>query len=554
MPSVVRSMLDSFVETSSDLIAVASTRESLLYVNPAGLKLIGADSSLSGLRAITDLFPPDDLAYAREVVLAEYERTGVFEGNFRLRNHRTQAPIATHLSIFELRDAETDERAIALVARDASASRRSDVRLRFLVDAGAALSQSLDYVETFERLAEIIVKSIATYCVIDVLVKTESGAKRIERVAAAHVDRKGRDFLETFAQFVPHLDQVANPVAGTVYDGSSSLVTEMDDAWIDRSTANSEHASALRLLKTRSFVTVPLISGGDVVGALSCALAEEATRRPIANVSYDAEDLFFVEELGRRAGASLFNARTYARERRIAEELQAASLPKALPQIDGMHIDADYRPGSAEATIGGDWYDAFALDDGRIAISVGDVVGHGLRAAITMTKLRQAMQAAAMVDADPDVMLRVANKTILVHDPDSHATALAGIIDVEDRTIRIACAGHPSPLLRASDGSVSELEVAGLPLGVSAGAQFKAATLEIPDGSMLLTFTDGLVEATRDITLGYRRLEAAMSDDDVYLAHSAARAIVDRVLGDGNARDDVAALAIRLNVRISSPA
>ncbi|MBD5633043.1 MAG: SpoIIE family protein phosphatase [Candidatus Eremiobacteraeota bacterium] len=545
-------MLGPFVRTSSDFIAIASARGELLYVNPAGLEMVGAASTPHDVLEITDLFLTDDLNYAREVIPTEFERDGRWEGNFRFRDRRTDTPVPVHLDLFSLLEEGGDVRAIAIVSRDISESRRSALRLRFLVDAGAALSQSLDYVETFERLSELLVKSLASYCVIDVLSSDESGPATVERVAAAHIDRNGRDFLGTFARFVPQVDHIVHPVARAIVDGSSSLVAEVDDAWIDRSSVSAEHAASTRSLNLRSLLTVPLVAGGDVVGALTCALAREEAYRPILKLAYDAEDLFFFEEVGRRAGAALLNARIYARERRIATSLQAASLPRSLPERAGVRIDAEYRPGSSEATIGGDWYDAFTLDDGRIAITVGDVVGHGLLAAITMTKLRQAMQAAALVDPDPDVMLRVANRTIAVHDPDSHATALAGILDIEGRTFRFACAGHPGPLVRSAGGAIEEHESGGLPLGVSADAHFKSTTIGIPPQSMFVAFTDGLVEATRDIVKGYRRLHEALLESSVLSAPSAARAIVNHVLAGDDARDDVAVLAVRLDIAIPS--
>jgi serine phosphatase RsbU (regulator of sigma subunit) len=252
-----------------------------------------------------------------------------------------------------------------------------------------------------------------------------------------------------------------------------------------------------------------------------------------------------LEELGRRAGTALFNARIYERERRIADSLQAASLPRSLPERPGMRIDADYRPGSAEATIGGDWYDAFVLADGRVAISVGDVVGHGLLAAITMTKLRQAMQAAAMVDANPETMLRVANDTILVHDPGAHATALAGILDMKRRTFDFACAGHPGPLLRTADGSIEEIDCRGIPLGFTENVRYAKTTIDVPASATFVAFTDGLVEATRDILAGYDMLRGALTEERVRTAPSPAKAIADFVLAGVDARDDVAVLTIQ---------
>jgi PAS domain-containing protein len=547
MSSDVARALGPLVEASIDLVAIASSDWYVSYLNPAGFAMLGIERGDTGVPiSLTDLFPPDDLAYAREVVLAEFARGGRWKGTFRLFDRATSTALPVTLELYALRD-DFGAESIAIVARDISESRRADQRLRFLVDAGAALSQSLDRVETFDRLTELIVSSFATYCAIDVMTTNEAGLRTIERVAAAHVDRPGPDFLRDLNSFLPNIDRSEHPPTRAILLGTSSLVSEIDNSWIDRVITSPTHADFLYKLGLRSLVTVPLVAGGDIVGALSCALANENAHRPMLKASYDAEDLFFLEELGRRAGTALFNARIYERERRIADSLQAASLPRSLPELPGMRIDADYRPGSAEATIGGDWYDAFVLADGRVAISVGDVVGHGLLAAITMTKLRQAMQAAAMVDACPRTMLRVANDTILVHDPGAHATALAAILDTDRHTFEFACAGHPAPMLRTEDGSIEEITCRGLPLGFVENVRYEKTIIDVPERATFVAFTDGLVEATRDILAGYDMLRGALNDRRVLAAASPAKAIADFVLAGVAPRDDVAVLTIHVD-------
>ena len=550
-PDVARA-LGPFVEASSDLVAIASSDGYVTYLNPAGLAMLGIETAgAADPVRVTDLFPAEDLAYAREVVLAEFGRGGRWKGTFRLFDRATGGALPVRLELYALRD-DFGSESIAIVARDISESRRTDHRLRFLVDAGAALSQSLDRVETFDRLTELIVSSFATYCAIDVMSTNDAGVRTIERVAAAHVDRPGPGFLRDLNSFLPSIDRSEHPPTRAILSGTSSLMSEIDDSWIDRVVFSPSHAEFTYALGLRSLMTVPLVAGGDIVGALSCAIARETTHRPMLKRSYDAEDLFFLEELGRRAGTALFNARIYERERRIADSLQAASLPRSLPKIPGVRIDAEYRPGSAEATIGGDWYDAFVLADGRVAISVGDVVGHGLRAAITMTKLRQAMQAAAMVDACPRTMLRVANDTIRVHDPNAHATALAGILDIERRTFEFACAGHPGPLLRTEDGSIEEIACKGIPLGFTENVRYEKTTIDVPVRATFVAFTDGLVEATRDILAGYGMLSEALNDPRIRTATSPAKAIAEFVLAGIDARDDVAILTIDVDATSTS--
>ncbi len=265
------------------------------------------------------------------------------------------------------------------------------------------------------------------------------------------------------------------------------------------------------------------------------------------NASGAVETLLAVSRdmtVSRTAGEALLASEQ--RYRRIAVELQAASLPNSLAVLENLELDAFYRPGSDEATIGGDWYDAFTLDDGRIAITIGDVLGHGLHAAVTMTKLRQSMQAAAMLQAHPIPMLTVADRTIRLIDPDAYATGLAAIYDASAQTLSIASAGHAGPLVRMPDGAIVDIEIPGPMLGLRDGSETHVLTVPIPGECTIVFFTDGLTEATRRIDEGYDRLRAALRDRTVLDAEHPARAIATHVLGDGNATDDIAVLVARV--------
>lgn len=304
---------------------------------------------------------------------------------------------------------------------------------------------------------------------------------------------------------------------------------------------DAERAAVVAARGVRSFISVPIVApGGAIVGSLSAAIDSTSTRE-----AYTNHDLPFVAEVGRRAGAAIENARSYERERRLAVEWQAASLPTTLSNIDGLALDADYRPGSAKATIGGDWYDAFQLLDGRIVLTIGDVLGRGLRAAVTMTKLRQAMQAAALVDPDPNVILRVADMTLRLADPDSYATALAAVYDPVDHRLRLASAGHPGPALHTSGGDVREIACLGMMLGLRDGSEANSISIDIPSAATLVFYTDGLVESTRDLEDGQRRLHDALAALASARTGNPARFIVDFVLEGRSPSDDIAVLVAR---------
>jgi hypothetical protein len=484
----------------------------------------------------------------REVALNELNRTGRWDGPLRFLNRASDLPIAIDLSLYHVHDGRTDgaPTAIAIVARDVREQRRSEQRLRSLLDTGSTLTNIFDAQRAFTDLAELIVRTLATICVVDLFSEAPAGEKKIERVASYHIDREWRGTHARIAGYVPAGGSAVHPVRQLLDDGRSTLVSTITDAWIDANTVSPEHAALVRAMQLRSLITVPLVARGEIVGALTCALGHEAVSRASIPVAYDNEDLFFLEELGRRAGRSIETARLYERERRIAMTLQAASLPAALPATAAFHTDAEYRPGKAEATIGGDWYDAFALSDGRIVLTVGDVLGNGLLAAVTMTKLRQAMQSAAMVQADPNIMLDVADATLKLHASDGYATAIAAVYDPRVHRTVIASAGHPGPVLRADDGSIVTFISPGLLLGMRDGSDTAIVEIPTPPGSLLVFFTDGLTEATRDDDEGNRRLHAALDAPEIFTSDHPARAIVEHVLRGENAGDDIAVLTLRI--------
>lgn len=262
------------------------------------------------------------------------------------------------------------------------ARRIAIARLELLVTTDRVLASSLDYTTTLNNIARLAVETIADACLFDIV--GDDGEPAL--VAVAHAEPEHEALMGDAGR---HLesdpDRGEHYVRTTLRTGRSVFVPLTDPTWIVRSSSGTVHERFMTALEYRSLIVVAVRNGDVSLGTLTLVLAGPRGRL------FDGSDLAFAEELGRRAGVALENARLYTRERHVATALQEASLPTELPQLEHMSFDASYRAGSSEATIGGDWYDAFVLRDGRVALTVGDVLGSGLKAAVIMTKLRQAM-------------------------------------------------------------------------------------------------------------------------------------------------------------------
>jgi PAS domain S-box-containing protein len=250
----------------------------------------------------------------------------------------------------------------------------------------------------------------------------------------------------------------------------------------------------------------------------------------------------------------------YEREHTIAETLQRSLLPERLPRIEGLEIAARYLPAGQGAAIGGDWYDALERPDGRVALVVGDVVGHGLRAAATMGQLRNAFRAYGMAESSPAEVMGKVNRLVMSGEEDVMATVLYLVLDRETGEVWFASAGHPPPLVAAADGTRFLEGGRAVPIGAVDPGVFREATAVLPRDASLLLYTDGLVE---------RRDEPLENRLDV-LAEAADRAeggleglcdaVLANVVGQRMPNDDIALLTVRLrpvateSIRFALPA
>lgn len=414
--------------------------------------------------------------------------------------------------------------------------------LLFLVRAGEILGLSLDYHETLRNVCAAAVETVADICLLDL-----GRGKDIELVAAAHRVPGMSNRLQGAGQFLSRGDGFpAHPVCAVIESGSSILVPQVNQEYLDKASTSESHAQFMRDLGYRSMIIVPVVSHVQgVLGALTLV------RTDLSGERYDARALLFAEDLGRRCGVAISKSKLYSQSVELASRLQIASLPQSLPAREGIAFDAYYEAAEAQTLIGGDWYDAFNLPDGRIGISIGDVTGHGADAAVFMRILRDALRTALYGQADLLRALDISDYLIGEEFPEErYATAQLSIFDPRTSVLTCAGAGHPGPLVwvPSKNDVLDPFRSRGLPLGLRrlTSAHQETAEITLEPGALAVYFTDGLVEWQRDYPAGEQALREALRSPEVRESPHPAKAIRKAVV-QGRHQDDIALLTLRMD-------
>ncbi|MDX2695682.1 PAS domain-containing protein [Streptomyces ipomoeae] len=445
----------------------------------------------------------------------------------------------------------------ALAAFDSSEQFWARQRLALLNEAAGSIGTKLDVVQTARELAELVVPRLADFASVDLLESVLQGEEPetvpmdggVQLRRAAHQSRTpgapeavvGLGTADVYPDFSPPVRALLTGEPVLTRTGDHDL-----DAWFARHGARS---AKLREAEDHelSLMAVPLVARGTTLGV--AILVRMLT--PESPDAFDQDDVSLAEELSSRAAVCVDNARRYTRERTTALALQRSLLPKAMAGQAAVEFASRYLPALSQAGVGGDWFDVIPLSGTRVALVVGDVVGHGLHASVTMGRLRTAVWALADVDLPPDELLTHLDDLVehLAAGDGSAggeigATCLYAVYDPVARTCAMASAGHPPPVVVRPDGSVEVVEVAAGPLLGVGGLPFEATELELPEGSVLALYTDGLVEARdRDVDTGTAALCAALQRS-VGSLESACDSVLKELLPDTPA-DDVALLIAR---------
>ncbi|TGN79281.1 GAF domain-containing protein [Streptomyces bauhiniae] len=444
-------------------------------------------------------------------------------------------------SVTTLRDS-TELRALsgrAEVARE---------RLNMLYDAGVGIGTSLDVSRTAEELAELAVPRFADFVTVDLFDPVLKGEEpkpgtELRRAAFSGIRKDAPLYpLGERIRFVP-----TSPQARSLATGQSVVEPDLREApgWHAQDLERTEQIVEYGV---HSLITVPLRAGSLVLGVANFWRSEKPQ-------PFDSEDLALAEELVARAAVSIDNARRYTREHSMAVTLQRSLLPRTLPAQDALEIAYRYLP--AQSGVGGDWFDVLPLPGARVALVVGDVVGHGLHAAATMGRLRTAVHNFSSLDLPPDELLGLLDELVARLDQDetpedgaaavTGATCLYAVYDPASRRCTIARAGHLPPALVLPDGTVEFPDVpAGPPLGLG-GLPFETADLELPEDSRLVLYTDGLVEdRERDIDEGLDLLRDALRHAPGASPEETCRIVLDRL--PVRPTDDVALIVAETRV------
>ncbi|MCU1377071.1 MAG: hypothetical protein JWN29_54 [Acidimicrobiales bacterium] len=261
---------------------------------------------------------------------------------------------------------------------------------------------------------------------------------------------------------------------------------------------------------------------------------------------FTESDEVVLTQLAQLAAVAIENAERYQQEHDIAQTLQRSLLPHDLPAVPGLDLGVRYRPGGAGTKVGGDWYDVVLLDDGRVALTIGDIMGRGARAAAVMGQLRTALRAYALQDLPPTIVMRSIDRLLQEVGDDAMATAAFLVLDPRSRRLEVVSAGHPPPLVVATDGTSSFIDCdPHTPLGVLTTPIYHPTVLTLPPGALLLLYTDGLVEE-RDENLadGLARLAVAVDGNEPDI-ETLCDDVLSRMVPDEK-NDDIALLAARL--------
>jgi serine phosphatase RsbU (regulator of sigma subunit)/PAS domain-containing protein/anti-sigma regulatory factor (Ser/Thr protein kinase) len=434
------------------------------------------------------------------------------------RRRRTWA-----VSTSRVHDCASGLRGEISVAFDITEQQAARQRLALLNEAGTRIGTTLDLTRTTQELADLSVSGLADFASVNLLDSVLLGDEQAPGLLTGPVSLRRtaqQSILEGCPEAAVRIGEAdtypqPSPVARCLATGEpvlSKLGEPEHTRWLAVDKERSARGVATGI---HSVMVVPLRARGITMGVAFFA----RHRNP---VPFDEDDRLLGAELAARAAVCVDNARRFTRERDINLALQRSLLPQRLPDQSAVGVATRYLPASAHAGVGGDWFDVIPLSGARVALVVGDVVGHGVHASATMGRLRTAVRTLADVDLPPDELLTRLNDLVIRLSAESDsdggagdvmgATCLYAVYDPTSGQCVMARAGHPPPVVVTPGASAALVDLPACPPLGLAGLPFESAELHLPPGSLLALYTDGLVESRdRDIEEGIDGLRGVLN-------------------------------------------
>ncbi|MFI1365835.1 SpoIIE family protein phosphatase [Streptomyces griseochromogenes] len=555
-----RALLDGLYNRSPIGLVTYGPDRTVIRVNRAVEKASGVPASAPVGHRPREFMVDEDAGPTEERVRHVLE-TGeplIFTEQSARARHDPGRDRVVSVSAFRMEDPSGRVLGVAETIEDVTERHRAQRRLALLNEASARIGTSLDVTQTARELAEEVVHGLADYCSVDLLKPVMLGEEPVPGSTGPLL----RAALSPPEHRVPHQEGDVVPLLPEspqarclaerrpILEGLLSLRPE----WYAMDRRRIEIALGLGV---HSLIAVPLVARGLVLGVVSLWRSRHAE-------PFEDGDAAVAQELSSRAAVCIDNARRFTQQQSAALTLQRSLLPNAVSDLPAVEVACRYLPASGEPGIGGDWFDVIPLSGARVALVVGDVVGHGIHAAASMGRLRAAARTLASLDLEPDeVVARLDDLvSLLASELEANAdgnwsaieqvlgaTCVYAVYDPVSRHCALARAGHPAPVVATPDGQVRVLDLpAGPPLGLG-GLPFETYDLDLPEGSLLALYTNGLLEA-RD-----GDIDAALENLYGCLSHSAdpldrtCDAVVEALLAkDHRPSDDIALLIARTRV------
>ncbi|MCX4647379.1 SpoIIE family protein phosphatase [Streptomyces sp. NBC_01446] len=542
--TVSQSVLDGFQTRSPVGMAVMDTDLRYVWLNDTLERFGGVPREERLGRRLSDLFPGLQ-ADTIEGLMRKVLTTGVPVTDYEYAGWSWADPHRQHAystSFFPLLDADNSVTGVGYMVSDVTERWNARQLLSLVNEAGTRIGRTLDVMETAQELADFAVPYFADFVIVDLLepvLSTEghgawltdagpASATPVLRRAGMSSVREGCP--EAVARIGERADFLPPPHdADLLINGEPILIPVLapsEDLWV---AEQSERAAKIREFGLHSLICVPMRARNAPLGLTTFV-------RSLNTISFQPDDVLLAQDLVARAALCVDNARRYTREHTAAVTLQRSLLPHALTGGTALEVASSYLPADPTDGVGGDWFDVIPLSGARVALVVGDVVGHGITAAAAMGRIRTAVQTLADMELPPDELLAHLDDLVLRLSEEQPvgegaeaanrsstaflgATCLYAVYDPVTRRCTMARAGHPPPVVVAPDGHVSFPEPpAGPPLGLG-GVAFEATEIELAENSLLGLYTNGLIEGVdHDMELGMTRLGDVLAQPDCDLA------------------------------------